>query len=226
MKPKRSSWHDRVRDPALTVMLIVLCLIIFIAAPFAVTDYQGSRLATELLFCIFALLVVIISRGRIVTLIATLSMIASLVGISLTLASFSNSTRLLAHIGNISGTVVVAYVVGRAVFGPGAITAHRVLGAIVLYLDFGIMCSSGYRLIWDLIPNSLTGVPEGATSWQAAGSILYFSFTALTTIGFGDIVPVHPAARALTNLEGIFGQLYPATLLARLITLELEDRRR
>lgn len=153
-------------------------------------------------------------------------MAASLAGVFLTLASSSNSTLLLAHIGNISGTLVVAYVVGRAVFGPGVITTHRVLGAIVLYLDFGIMCSSGYRLIWDLVPNSLTGVPEGATSWQAAGTILYFSFTTLTTIGFGDIVPVHPVARALTNLEGIFGQLYPATLLARLITLELEARRR
>jgi hypothetical protein len=153
-------------------------------------------------------------------------MATSLTGVFFSLTSPSNSTLLLAHVGNISGTVVVAYIVGRAVFGPGAITTHRVLGAIVLYLDFGIMCSSGYRLIWDLIPNSLTGVPEGVTSWQASGAILYFSFTTLTTVGFGDIVPVHPIARALTNLEGIFGQLYPATLLARLITLELEARRR
>ncbi|HUB63281.1 MAG TPA: potassium channel family protein, partial [Methylocella sp.] len=48
----------------------------------------------------------------------------------------------------------------------------------------------------------------------------------LTTVGYGDITPVHPIARSLCNLEAIIGQLYPATLLARLVTLELEDRHR
>ena len=53
----------------------------------------------------------------------------------------------------------------------------------------------------------------------------YLSFVTLTTIGYGDILPVHPIARSLCTLEAIIGQLYPATLLARLVTLELEDRR-
>jgi Ion channel len=46
----------------------------------------------------------------------------------------------------------------------------------------------------------------------------------LTTTGYGDIFPMHPMARSLCNLESIFGQLYPATLLARLVTLELAHR--
>jgi hypothetical protein len=41
-----------------------------------------------------------------------------------------------------------------------------------------------------------------------------------------DIVPLHPFARSLANVEAIIGQLYPATLLARLVRLELEGRRR
>ncbi|WP_291577128.1 potassium channel family protein [Bradyrhizobium sp.] len=53
---------------------------------------------------------------------------------------------------------------------------------------------------------------------------MYFSFATLTTTGYGNIFPVHPVARSLCNLESIFGQLYPATLLARLVTLELADR--
>jgi hypothetical protein len=55
--------------------------------------------------------------------------------------------------------------------------------------------------------------------------LLYFSFTCLTTVGFGDITPLHPMARDLANLEAVIGQLYPATLLARLVSLELEHRR-
>ena len=43
--------------------------------------------------------------------------------------------------------------------------------------------------------------------------------------GFGDVTPVHPIARTLTNVEAIIGQFFPATLLARLISLELRGYR-
>jgi hypothetical protein len=58
-----------------------------------------------------------------------------------------------------------------------------------------------------------------------ASNLIYFSFVTLTSVGYGDIVPVHPVARSLTNIEQVIGQLYPATLLARLVTLELKWRR-
>ena len=54
-----------------------------------------------------------------------------------------------------------------------------------------------------------------------ASRLLYFSFVTLTSTGYGDIVPIHPLARSLCNLESIIGQLYPAILMARLVTLEL-----
>jgi hypothetical protein len=80
-------------------------------------------------------------------------------------------------------------------------------------------------LIWYFIPNSLTNIP-GDAAWQAYGTILYFSFVTLTSTGYGDVTPVHPLVRTLANVEAIIGQLYPATLLARLITLELRRHRR
>jgi hypothetical protein len=218
--------RDRIRDPALTTMLIVQCLIIFAAAPCVASGYRGSDAALELLFFVFACLIIVVSRGAVATAIATFAMIATLAGSFLTLITPSTSTMLLARAGAITGALVVAYVVGRAVFAPGAVTTHRVLGAIVLYLNFGLLATTIYRLIWDLAPNSFGGIPVGVTSAQASASILYFSFVTLTTIGYGDILPVHPFARALADFEGIIGQLYPATLLARLITLELEGRRR
>ena len=56
-------------------------------------------------------------------------------------------------------------------------------------------------------------------------NLVYFSFVTLTSVGYGDIVPLHPVVRGIANVEAIIGQLYPATLLARLVTLELEHRR-
>jgi hypothetical protein len=42
---------------------------------------------------------------------------------------------------------------------------------------------------------------------------------------YGDVFPIHPVACSLCNLEAVIGQLYPATLLARLVTLEMAHRR-
>jgi hypothetical protein len=55
-------------------------------------------------------------------------------------------------------------------------------------------------------------------------NFIYFSFVTLTSTGYGEIVPVHPFARSLCNIEGIIGQLYPATLRARLVSLAVANR--
>ena len=76
-----------------------------------------------------------------------------------------------------------------------------------------------------MVPNAFNGLVL-EDNQKMASSLIYFSFVTLTSTGYGDIYPVHPVARSLCNLETIIGQLYPATLLARLVTLEIEGRRR
>jgi len=56
--------------------------------------------------------------------------------------------------------------------------------------------------------------------------LLYFSTTTLTSVSYGDITPLNPVARSLAALEGVIGQLFPVLLLARLVSMELYDRRR
>jgi hypothetical protein len=57
------------------------------------------------------------------------------------------------------------------------------------------------------------------------GRFLYFSFTTLTSTAYGDIVPLHAVARSTAVLEALIGQLFPATMVARLVTLQINDRR-
>ena len=54
--------------------------------------------------------------------------------------------------------------------------------------------------------------------------LLYFSTTTLTTVSYGDITPLNPVARSLAALESVIGQLFPAVLLARLVSMELHYR--
>jgi len=175
-----------------------------------------SRRATAFVF--------LISRGLIATSLAILALTAALTGSLLQLVTPSDLFLIIAYIGSISAFIVASYALGYAALAPGVVTVHRVLGAIALYLNLGLMFGTVYRLIWYFIPASLTNILAVA-GWQAYGAILYFSFVTLTSTGFGDIAPVHPLVRMLTNLEGIIGQLYPATLLARLVTLELRTHR-
>jgi len=98
----------------------------------------------------------------------------------------------------------------------------------VLYLNLGTIFASAYHLIWDMNPDAfahLGAAPAGHSPSQIA-VMLYFSFSTLTTTGFGDIVPVNPFVRGLANLEAIVGQFFLTITVARLVTLELEDRRR
>ena len=56
--------------------------------------------------------------------------------------------------------------------------------------------------------------------------LLYFSFVTLTTVGYGDITPLLPAARSLAISEALVGQLFPAVLIGRLVSMELLSRSR
>jgi hypothetical protein len=71
-------------------------------------------------------------------------------------------------------------------------------------------------------PGAFAGALNAA---DGGGELIYFSFVTLTTMGYGDITPIHPIARSLAITEALTGQLYIAILLARLVSLELHGRR-
>ena len=54
----------------------------------------------------------------------------------------------------------------------------------------------------------------------------WLNFVTMTTIGYGDISPLHPAARSLAVAEGLAGQLYLAILIARLVSMRMTTRGR
>ena len=112
---------------------------------------------------------------------------------------------------------------GSAVFRSGRITYHRIIGAILLYLLIAVTFATLSAFVGLSISHSFKGIAFEDDA-ALASSLFYLSFVTLSSTGYGDIVPLHPLARSLCNIESIIGQLYPATILARLVTLELETR--
>ncbi len=116
--------------------------------------------------------------------------------------------------------VFVALVLSQ-VFQPGPVTWHRIQGAVAVYLLFGLAWAQTYECVEALSPGAFE-LPRGgvgAGGWFSP--LLYFSFITLTTLGYGDVLPVHPVARSLAMFEALMGQLYPAILIAKLVSLQV-----
>ncbi len=113
--------------------------------------------------------------------------------------------------------LVLAVAVGLNVFGSGHALSDRIFGGIVLYLLIGLLFGVGYEVVNRLVANAFTG---GSKHGEEVAEWVYFSFVTLTTLGYGDITPVARAARSMAMLEGLIGQLYPAIIIARLVSLQ------
>lgn len=97
------------------------------------------------------------------------------------------------------------------------VTAELILGAINVYLMVGIAFAFVFGLIGHLQPASFSGLAE--TGPGMVLPYLYFSFVTLTTLGYGDITPLTSVGMTAAYVEAMFGQLYLAVLVARLVGL-------
>lgn len=121
-------------------------------------------------------------------------------------------------IWSLAAILVIALVLLAQVFRSGAVTSYRVQGAIAVYLLFGVGWAHAYHITELLHPgsfNSTTGDLNSVVGWA------YYSYITLSTVGYGDITPVRPVARALSMGEALTGQLYLAVLIARLVAMEV-----
>lgn len=219
-------WQQRLHDPALTVLLLIEALAIFVMSPLRAVGIIAPPTITATLGLGVIAVVVLLSRSPGLTLVVFASLALNVAGRLMHVANPSAFTDVLSAAGEVMVRGGLTWVVAAAVFAPGQITHYRVQGAVVLYLNVAMIFTALYRLVAELGPGAFTGLPAGPIDAAPLADITYFSFSTMTTSGYGDIVPVHPFARSLANLEAIIGQLYPATLLARIVTLELAHRRR
>ena len=219
-------WQNRFRDPALTVLLVLEICAIFLAVPLAAKGLPTARVVADtLVLAVIAIVVTLSLRWSaiILILLGLASIIASVV---INAEASPTSVIILRRGGDILTFASLTWVVGHAVYAPGRITLRRLQGAVVMYLNFASIFAAAYGLIWELSPGAFANLVVQGGGPEETGSMLYFSFTTLTTTGYGDIVAVDPFARSLANFEAVLGQFFIAITVARLVTMELADRHR
>ncbi len=215
----RRKYSDRL----LTMLAVLLVLTIFVFAPLQAMGiflFQGFAIVA-LLAIIGAMLV--ISDHPMAVAVMSVALVANIIVFLLRLYyPWRYNLHLLAGAW-LAIAVTLGAVVAQAVFRRGRITYHRIIGAILLYVLVAIIFGTLFTFAGLLLPEAFKGITFEDNA-ALANSVFYLSFVTLTSTGYGDIVPVHPIARSLCNIESVVGQLYPATLLARLVTLELRER--
>jgi hypothetical protein len=204
----RRFWES---DPGLSVFLGLLVLVLFVLPPLVEREGSGRGLVLDVGLSLLLLAgVAALSTHSAVRALLFVLVVGALV---VRWGPFSAPATALAALVTV---VAMAFVVLAQAFRAGPVNVHRIQGAVAAYLLLGLAWALAYESVALLATEAFSGasvaVPE-------RGHFVYFSFVTLTTVGYGDVTPVHPVARSLAIAEALTGQLYPAILLARLVSL-------
>jgi len=164
------------------------------------------------------------------TALATLSIAAEAATVTLSLEgtfwAYTTQAVVFTFLGFATLVVLGEVLEGRRV------TLDKIYGAACVYLMIGLAFAVLYQFLDGVVGRGAFSFPLGGPDAEAftdggtntLPTFLYHSFVTLTTLGYGDIVPVSPWARLLSSTESIVGQLYLTILVARLVGLHISQR--
>jgi len=213
-------------ERSLTAFLILLIVEIFIIAPMNLAG-RAISLLNNILFSML-LLVGLLTMTRQKALQSVLAMFVALAVAThwARLVFGVSGLEILDSFLMLACTIGFLVIVLWQVYREGPVTIHRIQGAVAAYLLLSIIFAIAYSQVEYLHPGSFQ-MPSAQARFDGRlnQAFYYFSVVTLTTTGYGDVTAVSPLARSLVMMEALIGQLYPAILIARLVSLHAEAKR-
>lgn len=213
---KKTKWVWE-QEEGLSLLLALLVGSLFVAPLLRDAFPVLAAVSTALLFLLFVVGAIVLART---TWLAIGSSVLAAAAISLEIArEIAGPSAALEPWRIVATAATFALFTGVTlfrVFSPGPVTSYRLVGAIVAFLLVGLTFAYVFDGIELFRPGSFH-FPAAAKS-GAYPPFLYYSFVTLSTVGYGDVLPLSSAARALSNVESLVGVLYPAVLIGRLIS--------
>jgi hypothetical protein len=223
MNKRMSGWVHVLtsREEGLSILLLILIAIIFLLYPL-----QRVGITNLLLVRLFFLLLVVagvwtVSHSKKKFALAMVLAVLYIIFQGYLTVSPDKWVLFTTLTITIAFEALLTFFVLVRTVAPGPVNRYRIEGSVVVYLMIGLLFSTVYTLIYALNETAFTfsNKPESIELSQA--SLTYFSFITLTTIGYGDIQPLHPFSQAAAMMEGLIGQLFPAILIGRLVSQSL-----
>jgi hypothetical protein len=192
-------------------------LLLVLIATYLFSAFNGRNLTTEAQIGLYALVLLLAMRssplpGRwplVIVVVTTAGSVAAFVAAR----SGTAASEGAADLWKALVLLMTAVVVVRRVLAKPAVTIQSIYGALSAYLIVGLMFASCYAAI-----DQLGGTDFFASNQPANPQTLqYFSFTTLTTLGYGDFTAAGNGGRSIAVMEALTGQVFLATLVARLV---------
>ena len=218
LKKYRLLNHFWDKESGLSGMLILLFIMHFVLIPMF-GSYSFFLVVLNIFWMLFLMAgIFALSKSRKQAIL--ISIVPILFSVFGWISAFNPTpfTILMDLILSISTFLILIILVLLKVFEPGPITLYRVIGSVVVYMLMANIWAIAYQFFYQHIQGSfqVTLPPFASNSLDA--NFMYFSYITITTTGFGEIVPLHPMARALVQVEAFVGVLYPVILIGRLVS--------
>jgi hypothetical protein len=193
-------------------------LLLVLIGTYLFSAFSGAHLTTEIQIGLFALVLLLAMRssplpGRWPLVIIALTVTGSAAALAATLTG-TPAGEGAAELWKALILLLTTVVVVRRVLAKPTVTIQSIYGALSAYLIIGLMFAACYAAIQRLDTQDFFASNEPANTQ----TLQYFSFTTLTTLGYGDFTAARSGGRSLAVMEAVTGQVFLATLVARLVS--------
>ena len=192
-------------------------LLLLLIGTYLLAAFSGAKLATSVQVLLFAFVLLIALRNSPLpapwpVVIGAVTVIGTVVTF-LTSLSGSPDGKAAEDLWKALILLVAVIMVVRRVLAKRTVTIQSIYGALSAYLIIGLMFASGFAAVNYLGTSDFFANNEHANTQ----TFQYFSFTTLTTLGYGDFTAAESGGRSIAVLEALTGQIFLATLVARLV---------
>jgi len=193
-------------------------LLVLLIGTYLFAAFSGTQLATEIQVVLFAAVMLEALRtsmlpGRWPAVLGIVTIIGSAVTFWTSLSG-GRTGKAAEDLWKTLLLLMAVVMVVRRVLAKPEITMQSIYGALSAYLITGLMFASGYAAMAHLTTSGFFAGNQPANTQ----TFQYFSFTTLTTLGYGDFTAAESSGRSIAVLEALTGQIFLATLVARLVS--------
>jgi hypothetical protein len=200
-------------------LLVLFCVLVGLIIFTPIAELQGYG-HTALTIALVLVIAAAVNAAREHVSLRIIVIVVGLTAACLQLGSLIFDKMVLEISNNISSLVLLLLTTSlilKRVLAVETSNFDTLCGAAAIYLMLGITWTSFFSLISLVYPDAFLGLRDDALErWN---DLMYFSFTTLTTLGYGDVAPTNTVARIWATLEAVAGTLYLTILVARLVAI-------
>jgi len=164
--------HERISDPLLTVLTIMLAVLLFVVAPLQVAGVITGHYVGFVFLSVLILAAFMVSDSRVAVGMILVAIALIIVAMALEFQRPSVVENYLDAFAWLIAGFTLSTVVARAVFAPGKVTFHRIIGAVLLYLNIGLIFVGLFDLVALIEPDAFKGLTPVQGHFSILGNLM------------------------------------------------------